>query len=59
MGHVLSDFHKVELPWVKQLLEACADAAPILVAGDDERYQAEVLRLAPATKLDPKATGGA
>ena len=58
MGHVLSDFHKVELPWVKQLLEACADAAPLLVAGEDERYQAEVLRLAPAAKLDPKAGGG-
>ena len=28
MGHVLSDFHKVELPWVRQLLEACAEAAP-------------------------------
>jgi PTH1 family peptidyl-tRNA hydrolase len=55
MGHVLSDFHKVELAWVKQLLEACAEAAPLLVAGEDERYQAEVLRLAPAAKLDPKA----
>jgi PTH1 family peptidyl-tRNA hydrolase len=55
MGHVLSDFHKVELPWVKQLLEACAEAAPLLAAGEDERYQAEVLRLAPAAKLDPKA----
>jgi PTH1 family peptidyl-tRNA hydrolase len=58
LGHVLSDFHKVELPWVKQLLEACADAAPLLAAGEDERYQAEVLRLAPAAKLDPKAGGG-
>ena len=57
MGHVLSDFHKVELPWVKQLLEACADAAPLLAAGEDERYQAEVMRLAPAEKLDPKAAG--
>jgi len=59
LGHVLSDFHRVELPWVKQLLEACADAAPLLAAGEDERYQAEVLRLAPAAKLDPKAGGGA
>ncbi|MDB5482654.1 MAG: aminoacyl-tRNA hydrolase [Caulobacteraceae bacterium] len=59
MGHVLSDFHKVELPWVKQLLEACAEAAPLLAAGEDERYQAEVLRLAPAAKLDPRAGSGA
>ena len=59
MGHVLSDFHKVEWPWVKALLDACADALPLLAAGEDERYQAEVLRLAPAAKLDPKAGGQA
>jgi PTH1 family peptidyl-tRNA hydrolase len=57
MGHVLSVFHKVEWPWVKALLDACADALPLLAAGDDERYQAEVMRLAPAEKLDPKAAG--
>jgi PTH1 family peptidyl-tRNA hydrolase len=44
---------------VKQLLDACAEAAPLLAAGEDERYQAEVLRLAPAAKLDPKAGGSA
>jgi PTH1 family peptidyl-tRNA hydrolase len=36
-------------------MDACAEAAPLLAAGEDERYQAEVLRLAPAEKLDPKA----
>jgi PTH1 family peptidyl-tRNA hydrolase len=55
MGHVLSDFHKIETPWVTALLDACAEALPLLAAGEDERYQAEVLRLAPAAKLDPKA----
>lgn len=55
MGHVLSDFHKVEVPYVKALLEACADALPLLAAGEDERYQAEVMRLAPAEKMDPRA----
>ena len=55
MGHVLSDFHKVDLPWVKALTEACAEALPLLTAGEDERYQAEVMRLAPAEKLDPRA----
>jgi PTH1 family peptidyl-tRNA hydrolase len=54
MGHVLSDFHKVEAGWVKAMCEACAEAAPILVAGEDERYQGEVMRLAPAEKLDPR-----
>jgi len=55
MGHVLSDFHKVEQGWVAALLDACAEAAPLLVAGDDERYQTEVMRLAPSEKLDPRA----
>ena len=55
MGHVLSDFHKVDVPWVAELTRACAEAAPLLAAGEDERYQAEVMRLAPAEKLDPRA----
>jgi PTH1 family peptidyl-tRNA hydrolase len=55
MGHVLSDFHKVDWPWVKALTEACAEALPLLATGEDERYQAEVMRLAPAEKLDPRA----
>jgi PTH1 family peptidyl-tRNA hydrolase len=54
-GHVLSDFHKAELKWVEPLLEACADAAPLLALGEDEKYQAEVMRLAPAEKADPRA----
>jgi PTH1 family peptidyl-tRNA hydrolase len=57
LGHVLSDFHKVDQTWVKALTDAVADAAPMLVAGEDERYQAEVMRLAPAEKLDPRAAG--
>ena len=52
--HVLSDFFKVEQPWVEDLTRACADALPLLVAGEDERYQNEVMRLAPAEKADPK-----
>jgi PTH1 family peptidyl-tRNA hydrolase len=55
MGHVLSDFHKVEQGWLKALCAACADALPLLAAGEDEKYQAEVMRLAPAEKLDPRA----
>jgi len=56
MNYVLGDFAKSEVTqWVRPLLEACADALPLLAAGEDERYQAEVLRLAPAPKLDPRA----
>jgi PTH1 family peptidyl-tRNA hydrolase len=53
-GHVLSDFHKADAKWVDPLIQACADAAPLLAAGEDEKYQAEVMRLAPAEKLDPR-----
>lgn len=55
MGHVLSDFHKVEEPWVRALLGAVAEALPLLVKGEDEKYQMEVMRLAPAEKKDPRA----
>jgi PTH1 family peptidyl-tRNA hydrolase len=55
MGHVLSDFHKVDQDWVEALCRACADALPLLAAGEDEKYQTEVMRLAPAEKLDPRA----
>ncbi|MDP2214409.1 aminoacyl-tRNA hydrolase [Phenylobacterium sp.] len=53
-GHVLSDFHKVEQAWLSELLRACAEAAPLLAAGEDEKYQAEVMRLAPADKADTR-----
>lgn len=53
-GYVLGDFAKAEQPWVKALTDACADALPFLAAGDDDRYQAEVLRLAPAPKFSPR-----
>jgi PTH1 family peptidyl-tRNA hydrolase len=53
-AHVLSDFHKAEQPWLNALLNACADALPFAAAGDDDRYQAEVLRLAPAPKFSPR-----
>ena len=54
MGHVLSDFHKVDQAWVNTLCNACADALPLLALGEDEKYQTEVMRLAPADKLDPR-----
>src|SRR5215218_7170065 len=53
-GHVLSDFHKADRVWVEPLLDAVADALPFVAAGDDDRYQAEVMRLAPAPKADPR-----
>lgn len=49
-GHVLSDFAKSDAAWVEKLLDAVTKSAPLLVAGDDEKFQGEVMRLAPAEK---------
>ncbi len=54
MSYVLSDIPKADREWVNAMANACADALPLLAAGEDERYQAEVLRLAPAEKADPR-----
>jgi PTH1 family peptidyl-tRNA hydrolase len=56
LGHVLSDFHKVDQPWVEAMCAAIAEALPLLISGEDEKYQAEVMRLAPAEKMDPRAS---
>lgn len=53
-GHVLSEFHKADRQWVEPLIEAVAEALPLLAAGEDEKYQTEVMRLAPADKVDPR-----
>ena len=52
--HVLGDFAKADQPWLQAMLDACADALPFALAGDDERYQGEVMRLAPAPKFSPR-----
>jgi len=54
MPYVLADFPKVDQKWLEDLIDACARALPFLVAGEDERFQTEVLRLAPAPKNDPR-----
>lgn len=52
--HVLSDFAKSDADWVSKLLDACAKAAPLLAKGEDDKYQGEVMRLAPAEKANPR-----
>ena len=54
MPYVLSDFSKADLAWVEPLISACVSALPFLFAETDERFQSEVMRLAPAPKHDPK-----
>ena len=58
MPYVLSDFPKAETAWKDALLEAIPRALPFLAAGEDERFQTEVMRLAPAPKSDPRKSGG-
>lgn len=53
-GYVLSDFHKAERDWLSKLLDAVVKAAPLLAQGEDDKYQAEVMRLAPAARADPR-----
>ena len=57
LSYVLANFGQDDLAWVKALCDACAEAAPLLAEGLDERYQAEVMRLAPAEKADPRQPG--
>ncbi len=54
MPYVLADFAKAEKDWVDALLDACSRALPHLIEGDDDRFQSEVMRLAPAPKRDPR-----
>lgn len=54
MPYVLSDFSGRDKEWFKPFCEAVVRALPFLIIGDDERFQSEVMRLAPAPKSDPK-----
>jgi len=54
MNYVLGDIAKADQDWVAALIDACVRAAPLLAAGEDDKYQAEVLRLAPAEKAPPR-----
>ncbi len=51
IGHVLSDFHKSETDWLEPLLDALAEAAPLLAQGDDAGFMNRVaLAVRPAAK---------
>lgn len=58
MNYVLADFPKADLDWRNALLDACSRALGFLALDDDERFQTEVLRLAPAPKSDPRKPSG-
>ncbi len=52
--YVLHDFAKADTAWLGQLLDAVADAAPRLAAGDDARFLTDVARLLKAGEPAPK-----
>ncbi|MDV6329755.1 aminoacyl-tRNA hydrolase [Asticcacaulis sp. 201] len=55
LAWVLGDFAKADQAWLDALNGACARALPLLLSGAPdaaERYQGEVMRLAPAPKFD-------
>ena len=54
--YVLHDFAKADAAWVGPLLEAIADAAPRLAAGDDARFLTDVARALKAGEAPPKAS---
>jgi len=41
-SYVLSDFPKIEEPWVEDLCGACADFAPLLAKGDEASFQNKI-----------------
>ena len=49
-GHVLGDFAKVDQPWLLDLLDAVADAAPMLAAGKPEDFMTKVALLTQETR---------
>jgi len=53
-SYVLNDFAKADSAWLEPLIDALAKAAPMLARGEDEKYQGEVMRLAPSPKADPR-----
>ncbi len=55
-GHVLSDFSKAERTWVEPLLDAIAEAAPLLVANAASDFMSRVALLTKPPK--PRKTPG-
>lgn len=51
-GHVLNDFAKADEAWLTPLLDAVADAFPLLLAGDDNGFMNKVQVLTRPPKAD-------
>ena len=55
-GHVLQNFSKDDIAWLKPLVDAMVEAAPLLARDDDAGYMSKVALLTkpPAPKTDKK-----
>ena len=60
-GYVLHDFAKADAAWLEPLLDAVADAFPLLVGGDEAGFmnRVTVLTAPPKPKKDKPAPGSA
>ena len=54
MPYLLSDFAVADADWHTALIKAISRSVPLLITDTDERFQTEVMRLAPAPKQDPR-----
>ncbi len=51
-GHVLQNFSKADMEWLKPFLDAVCEAAPLLVEGDDNKFMTKVALLTTTPKTD-------
>ncbi len=58
-GHVLSDFAKAEQAWLAPLLDALAEAAPLLAAGKDNEFMTRVALLTQPPRPKKEKPGAA
>lgn len=57
-SHVLSDFASTDAAWKDPLIDAIAEAAPLLFGGDENKFMTKIALLTkpPAPKVEPKET---
>jgi len=58
-AYVLHDFAKADREWIAPLIDAIAEAMPLLVAGDDAAFMTRVALLAPPPSAKKKSSADA
>ncbi|NQU70261.1 MAG: aminoacyl-tRNA hydrolase [Rhodospirillales bacterium] len=56
--YVLSNFHKSEMDELRGVIDAVAEAIPILIAGDEAGFMTRVALIHPPPKSEPKSKSG-